>query len=91
MTMTATRDDATTTVTEFLFGAKNKTPDQLVADALSAFTSAEKKLTDAVTEIERQESELVKQQAELQVKLSKTDDAKGRLTRIKQRITDLLA
>lgn len=91
MTITATREDFQTTATEFFFGSKKKTPEQLVEDALSAFTSAEKKLADAVTEVERQEAELLQQQAELEAKLAKAGDAKGRLSRIKGRIVDLLA
>lgn len=92
MNITATRDEATptTTVLNAMFG-KNKTPEQLVDEALAAFTGAEKKLTAAFVEVERQEADLVAKQQELQTKLDKAAEAKGRLGRIRQRITDLMA
>ncbi|MNF29688.1 hypothetical protein D3C85_1141150 [compost metagenome] len=67
------------------------TPQALVDDALSSFTKAEVKLQAAMDEIERQEQALIAQQDAIAVKVGEAGAAKSRLSRIKQRITDILA
>lgn len=78
------------TVMERLSGP-SKSPEALLADALKSFTQAEAKLDAAVEAVGKQQQAMTEQRAALDQKISEANSVTERLTRIKQRITDMLA
>lgn len=66
------------------------TPDELVADAIAVFEKAVVKLDAAKASIEKQEQEILDQMAELSIQADNALKAKGRLTRIREKLDNLL-